>query len=92
LGFGVTEVSLFFGFREDVDLPRALKLAMGQRFMADEAIYFLNRQLFEIEPDGLWAKWRKVLFVFLFRNAYPISSYAQMPTDRVIEYGERMVI
>lgn len=92
LGRGVLEVVLFFGFKDDVDLPKALKAALGDRFESERAVYFLNRQMLEIRSDHQWALWRKELFVFLFRNAYPVSRYAKLPTNQVIEFGDRMEI
>lgn len=90
LGQGVTEVLLWFGFKEEIDLPKALLGALGDRFPADQAVYFMNRQMFDIKSDHVWAKWRKTLFVYLLRNAYPLYRYAKMPSNQVIEYGDRM--
>jgi len=90
LEYGVTEVTMFFGFKDEFNLPKVLSRALGEQFPAKSAIYFLSHQVFDLQDKGSWAYWHKILFAFLFRNAFPISSYAKLPSNQVVQYGVRM--
>ena len=55
----------------------------------DEAdtTYYLGRQTLLTGGKGQMAKWRKVLFSFLSRNARPPTAFFDLPPNRVVELG-----
>jgi KUP system potassium uptake protein len=54
---------------------------------ANDTTYYLGRQtLLTTGKSGL-AKWRKMLFSFLARNARPPSAFFGLPPNRVVELG-----
>ena len=86
-------VVLRYGYRDEIDIPVALK----QLFPADDTIeqcqYLINRWSLTTEPEkNWWLKFRKHLFIRLFRNATPQARLFEMPPDRVTEVGERFVL
>lgn len=54
--------------------------------------YLINRWSVDFDRGGGWALWRKKLFALLLRNATPQARMFQMPPDRVLEVGSRLVL
>lgn len=82
-------VILEFGFMDLPNVPEALKtLRMdGERFMLDDATFFIGRDnLIATKRKGMMI-WREKLFALMSRNAHPATKYFYLPSDRVIEIG-----
>jgi KUP system potassium uptake protein len=89
LGSGIYEMTLFFGFMEDADVPAALHFATleGLPLEADDTTYFLGREtLISTSAPGM-AKWRERLFVLMARNAVRPTGFFRLPPERVVELG-----
>ena len=89
LGAGVYDVTLYFGFMDDVNVPAALKLAQaeGLPIDPDDTTYFLGREtLIPTKSPGM-ALWREHLFVVMARNAGRATAFFRLPAERVVELG-----
>jgi KUP system potassium uptake protein len=90
---GIHRVVLRYGFMESPNIPRELEEltdTIGVR--ASQASYFLGREVLVpgLAPKLPW--WRRMLFLFMARNAVPATEFFRIPSDRVVELGVRITI
>jgi KUP system potassium uptake protein len=88
------QVLLQYGFMEDPDILRALKLLErhGLRFDIADTTFFLGRTtIAPAERRGLFT-WRRELFRWMQRNSPSAAEYFNIPPDRVIELGTRVTV
>jgi KUP system potassium uptake protein len=89
---GIYHVVMRFGFSETPDVPKALDALHIPGFTNDtmQITYFLGREAVAIGPkSGEMASWRKLFFMFLFKNAESPTDYFRLPADRVVEIGSK---
>jgi KUP system potassium uptake protein len=55
-------------------------------------IFFLSRKIPIVTAQPGMAMWREHLFASMSRNAQNITTYFQLPADRVIEIGTQVEI
>jgi KUP system potassium uptake protein len=94
LGHDCWQVSLHFGFKNDPDLPEALKLLEGRGVPMDDmdTSYFLSREtVIPTLGDGM-AMWREKLFASMHRNATDMADFLNLPSNRVVELGAKVEI
>ena len=86
---GVSHVTARFGFQDDPDIPKALRLARedGLEIDVDHASYFLSRITINPTRAQGMARWRKQLFKGMSRNSASPVSYFRLPEDRVVSLG-----
>jgi KUP system potassium uptake protein len=92
---GIVLVTARFGFREQPDIPAALRLAVdGSKDLQhlEDPTYFLSRIVIRPATHGGMALWRKKLFSALARNAASPAEYFQLPDDCVVSLGTNIVI
>ena len=89
IGEGFFRVSLAYGFMEEPDVPRDLKLAdcIGNAGDPQSLSYFLGRETVLATRRAGMALWRESLFAFMARNALPATLFFRLPADRVVEIG-----
>jgi KUP system potassium uptake protein len=81
-----------YGFMEKPDVPdvidRCCGLGIGSSL--EDTSYYVGRT--RLLPDGPapMAKWRKLLFGFMARNARSATEYFSVPPDRVVELGAQV--
>jgi KUP system potassium uptake protein len=88
----VYQVTLHYGFMEQPDVPKGLKLLArhGLKFEALETTFFLGKAtLARAERPGLFT-WRRELFRWMQRNSPATAEYFRLVPDRVIELGTRI--
>jgi len=88
------QVTLRYGFMEDPDLMRGLKLLdnHGLRFDLEDTSFFLGKStIARAQKRGLFT-WRRNLFRWMQRNAPSAVEYFNIPADRVIEVGTRITV
>jgi KUP system potassium uptake protein len=92
LGQGFFRVSARVGFMQDPHVPSLLREAGASGLNVDpaEASYFLGRESLLTTGPAKLARWRKVLFAFLSRNARPATQYFSLPPNRVVEMGAQV--
>ena len=94
LGHDCWQVVLHFGFKNDPDVPEALKLLAGRGIELDEmeTSYFLSRD--SVVPtfaQGMWL-WREKLFASMHRNAAAAADFLYLPANRIVELGSKVEI
>ena len=92
LGQGFWEIVGRYGFMETPDVPRLLEqcAALGLRLDPRQASYFLGRETILPTGRAALAKWRKLLFIYLARNARPANAFFRIPPNRVVELGAQI--
>jgi KUP system potassium uptake protein len=94
LGHDCWAVALHFGFKNDPDVPEALKLLEGRGVPLEDmqTSYFLSRDI--VIPtlgDGM-AMWREKLFASMHKNAAAAADFLHLPANRVVELGAKVEI
>jgi KUP system potassium uptake protein len=94
LGHDCWQVVLHFGFKNEPDVPEALKLLAQRGIVLDEmqTSYFLSRDtVVPTLADGM-ALWREKLFASMHRNAAAAADFLSLPTNRIVELGTKVAI
>jgi KUP system potassium uptake protein len=91
---GCYQLTVRYGFKDEVDLPKALEAAkaLGLEVEPDEASYFLSRATVVPTPSAGMAMWRERLFAVMLHNVGNVAAYFKLPANRVIEVGARVEI
>jgi len=94
LGNDCWQITLHFGFKNDPDVPQALKLLEGHGVPLDEmdTSYFLSRDIVIPTLGHGMAIWREKLFASMHRNASAAADFLNLPTNRVVELGSKVEI
>ncbi len=94
LGHDCWQVVLHFGFKNDPDVPEALKLLAGRGIDLDDmqTSYFLSRDQVIPTLRGGMALWRERLFASMHRNAGAAADFLRLPTNRIVELGSKVEI
>ena len=92
MGQGVYIIVLKYGYSDQINLPNELAKLFPTDTIIDHYGYIINRWSIELARGAGWAVWRKRLFALLLRNATPQARMFDMPPDRVIEIGTRLVL
>ena len=94
LGHDCWQVSLNFGFKNDPDVPEAIKLLEGRGVPLDdmETSYFLSRDTVIPTFGGGMALWREKLFASMHRNASATADFLNLPANRIVELGSKVEI
>jgi KUP system potassium uptake protein len=96
LGHDCWQVVLHFGFKNDPDVPEALKLLAQHGVQLDEmeTSYFLSRDsvIPSLRTRGgrRMARWREKLFASMHRNAAAAADFLTLPTNRLVELGTKV--
>ena len=95
LGGNCWRVRVRYGFMNRPDVTRALDhcSALGLDIDSMQASYFVSRQRVvpSAGPGGM-AVWRERIFAAMARNAGNVTDYFNIPTNRVVELGTRVLI
>ena len=94
LGHNCWQVSLHFGFKNEPDVPQALRLLCSSGVQLDdmETSYFLSRDIITPSVGKGMALWREKLFCSMRRNAAAAADFLNLPTNRVVELGSKIEI
>jgi KUP system potassium uptake protein len=94
LGHDCWQVVLHFGFKNDPDVPEALKLLEGRGVPLDDmdTSYFLSRDIVAPTFGAGMAMWREKLFANMHRNAAAAADFLNLPANRVVELGTKVEI
>ena len=89
IGEGFFRVMLTYGFMDEPNVPRELKLIQHDHldFVGGDISYFVGREmLLATEKPGL-ALWRERLFAWMSRNTQQATNFFHLPPEQVIEVG-----
>jgi len=94
LGHDCWAVTLHFGFKNEPDVPEALKLLQGRGVPLDDmqTSYFLSRDIVIPTLGEGMSMWREKLFASMHRNAGAAADFLNLPTNRVVELGAKVEI
>jgi KUP system potassium uptake protein len=93
---GIVHVTARYGYLDSLDVPKVLRLAdrhgLEHPIDVDHAAYFVSQGF--IVPTGSpgMARWRKRLFVLLWRNATSPVEYFRLPPARTVIVGSEIEI
>jgi KUP system potassium uptake protein len=95
LGGNCWRVRVRYGFMNRPDITRALEHCgpLGLDIDPMQTSYFVSRQRVvpSAGPGGM-ALWRERIFAAMARNAGNVTDYFNIPTNRVVELGTRVLI
>ena len=94
LGHDCWQVVLNFGFKNDPDVPTALKLLEDRGIPLPEmdTSYFLSRDIVTPKLAAGMSLWREKLFASMHRNAATAADFLSLPANRVVELGGKVEI
>jgi len=89
-----TKIELTFGFMETPNVSQALSLCRkaGFQFEIMSTSFYVGRRTFIGDPNSGLPNWQDKLFIAMAGFAIDPSDYFQLPSNRVVELGEQMVI
>ena len=91
---GCYQVTISYGFKDEVDLPQTLVMCKpaGFAFEPLETSWFLSRAALVPKPGHEMALWRERLFAVMLHNVGNVAAFFKLPANRVIEVGARVEI
>ncbi len=94
LGHHCWQVVVNYGFKNDLDLPKALQNIKGRGCDLDamSTSYFLSRDTIVPTVGGGMAQWREKLFSQMHRNAGSAADFLNLPNNAVVELGSKIEI
>jgi KUP system potassium uptake protein len=94
LGHDCWQVNLHYGFKNDLDLPRALAQIRGRGCDLDPMTtsYFLSRDTVIPTIGSGMASWREKLFAQMHHNASGAADFLNLPNNSVVELGSKIEI
>lgn len=94
LDIGFFRVLLRYGFKDEPNIPRDLKLcaADGLTFEIMQTTFFVGRESVITRPGSEMALWREKLFAAMHRNADSVTDYFKLPPNRVVELGGQVIL
>ena len=85
---GFYRVLARYGFMETPNVATVVAHCCRELASAeDDVTYYLGRPTLIASGRTQMMKWRKLLFVFLARNARPATQFLSIPTNQVVELG-----
>ena len=85
-------VKLYYGFQQDPDVKKDLELCSqaGIKLDFNQTSFFIGSEQITFKKQNPLPEWRRILFLFLFRNASSPIDFFKVPAERVIELGTRI--
>ena len=94
LGHDCWQVTLHYGFKNDIDIPRALEQVRGHGCDLEPMTtsYFLSRDVVVPTIGHAMAPWREKLFAQMHHNASAAADFLNLPSNSVVELGSKVEI
>jgi KUP system potassium uptake protein len=91
---GFYQMTVTYGFKDEVDLPKALAecTVQGPTFDPSTTSWFLSRATVVPRPGRGMALWRERLFAVMLHNVGNVAAFFKLPPNRVFEVGARVEI
>jgi len=92
LGLGFYRITVTYGFMESPDMPEIVDLLAAKGLPVDvySTSFYMGRETMTATGTAPMARWRKLLFIYMSRNAWNATSFFKLPPDRVIELGNHV--
>lgn len=85
------QLAVSYGFKEDPDVPEALRLVAEAYPELDlepmRTSYYLSRQTVVAGRRPAMWRWRRAVFAFMARNGTRSTKFFKIPPNRVVEMG-----
>ncbi|GBU15043.1 putative potassium transport system protein kup [Polaromonas sp.] len=94
LGHDCWQVMVHYGFKNDLDLPKALQQIKNRGCLLEPMTtsYFLSRDTVIPSIGGGMAAWREKLFAQMHHNASGAADFLHLPNNAVVELGSKIEI
>ena len=94
LGHDCWQVSVHYGFKNDLDLPKALQQIRNRGCQIDPMTtsYFLSRDTVVPTIGSGMVAWREKLFAQMHYNASGAADFLNLPNNSVVELGSKIEI
>jgi KUP system potassium uptake protein len=94
LGHDCWQVTINYGFKNDLDLPKALQQIKGRGCELEPMTtsYFLSRDTVIPTIGSGMAPWREKLFAQMHHNASGAADFMNLPNNSVVELGSKIEI
>ncbi len=94
LGHDCWQVVVNYGFKNDLDLPKALMSIKGRGCDIDPMTtsYFLSRDSIMPKERSGMAHWREKLFAQMHLNASDAADFLNLPSNAVVQLGSKIEI
>ncbi|MES2414193.1 MAG: potassium transporter Kup [Pseudomonadota bacterium] len=94
LGHDCWQVTVHYGFKNDLDLPKALQQIKGRgcELEAMTTSYFLSRDVVVPTIGSGMMPWREKLFAQMHHNAGDAADFLNLPNNSVVELGSKIEI
>ena len=94
LGHDCWQVMVHYGFKNDLDLPKALQEIKGRGCELEEMTtsYFLSRDTVIPTMGGGMSQWREKIFAQMHHNASGAADFLKLPNNAVVELGSKIEI
>ena len=94
LGNNCWQVEIHYGFKDDPDVPGALKHLHGLGCEANPMTtsYFLSRDSIVPTVGSGMSQWREKLFAQMHLNASSAADFLNLPSNSVVELGSKIEI
>jgi KUP system potassium uptake protein len=89
MGHGVYRVVANYGFMESPDIPQIMSQVKRKvpSIDLDRLTYYVGRISLIPAEKTTMSRWRRFLFMFMFRNALNGAVYLHIPPSKVMEIG-----
>jgi KUP system potassium uptake protein len=87
-------VKFYYGFQENPDVRKDLELCRqaGIELDFNQTSFFIGSEQITFKKQNPLPEWRRILFLFLFRNTSSAIDFFKIPAERVIELGTRIIL
>ncbi|MBG6076702.1 potassium transporter Kup [Polaromonas sp. CG_9.11] len=94
LGHDCWQVNVHYGFKNDLDLPKALQQIKNRGCQLEPMTtsYFLSRDTVIPSIGSGMAAWREKLFAQMHHNASGAADFLNLPNNSVVELGSKIEI
>jgi KUP system potassium uptake protein len=76
-----------YGFKDDINIPKALSQVKDFTFQIDQTTFFIGDIQLMSGKGTKMAKWRKRLFISMFKNSNNFIDYCKIPPKYIMEMG-----
>jgi KUP system potassium uptake protein len=94
LGESFYRVMASYGFMQSPNVPEIMKMAASHGIEAEplKTTYYLGRETLLTGGRTRMMNWRKILFIFMAKNAGNPTTYFKLPPNRVVELGTQITL
>ena len=94
LGHDCWQITLNYGFKNDINLPKSLGLLTGRGIDLNPMTtsYFLSRDIVTPTLGSGLAMWREKLFAQMHHSATAAAEFLSLPSNAVVELGSKVEI